>query len=113
MSSGNQAVTRFAEISTPLSGNGVVAGGAHETADGYTRFRAFAASDVASAANGFVIQQSDDGATWFTTTTGAIAAGIASGTVLEALVVKRYVRAQVTNGAGAQTQFNFSTALVA
>lgn len=111
-------VTEFAETSTLLGANGVIAGAWHDTGSGvspYTKFRAFAASNVASAPNGLIIQQSEDQTLIFTTNTVFVAANFAIMTIpLEALIVKRYVRAQYTNGVATQSGgfFNFSTALV-
>jgi hypothetical protein len=52
------------------------------------------------------MQQSPDGATWFTTLTEALPAGYTTeGTVVESITALRYVRVQVVNGATPQTEF--------
>lgn len=109
----------FAETSTLLAANATINGATHDTFAGgsgpspYSRFRAFGASDKASASNGLTISQSDDGTTWFITTSLSVPAGfLTPGPPLESLITKRYVRASYTNGAvGTQVSFNFSTAL--
>lgn len=100
----------------PLAYYAVKLGTLHDTgaACPYTRFRAFAASDVASSQGGLAIQQSDDnGVTWYVTTQLSTPAGIASpGPPLESIIVKRYVRAIYINGPTAQGLFNFTSALL-
>lgn len=102
--------TLTAETSTPLGGAATFNGAMIDiasSAQGASRLRAFAYSDVAGTLN---IQQSRDGTTWRTTLTQAV--GAASGTVVESVVSRRYVRAQYVNGAGAQATFELDTCLV-
>lgn len=106
----------FLETSTNLTSGSSRNGATHDTGVSpgpYTRFRAFAAADVASAANGLTIQQSDDGTTWYVTNSVTVPAGFTTGMYLESMIAKRYCRAQYTNSTPTgQSFFNFSTALV-
>lgn len=72
-------------------------------------FRAFAAADVAGTLN---IQQSPDGTNWFQTATAVIPASFTTGVGIESNIYMRYVRAQVVNGSGAQTDFELDTMLL-
>lgn len=102
--------TLTAETSTPLAGNATFNGGTVDiasSAQGASRLRAFAYSDVAGTLN---IQQSRDGTTWRTTLSQAV--GAAAGTVVESIISRRYIRVSYTNGAGAQATFELDTCLV-
>ena len=100
---------RTAENSAVLAANGI-RNGITQLSGSNSRFRAFAASDVAGTLN---IQQSRTGTTWYTTNTVAVTAGITNGTPLESLLILPNVRAQYVNGAAPQTLFEFDSVLVA
>ena len=76
---------------------------------GASRFRAFAAADVAGT---LIIQQSADKVNWFKTISQPVLADFTQGTVLESMPVLRYVRAVFTNGATNQASFEFDTSVV-
>lgn len=97
----------FAETSTVLAPATTINGATH-AANGYSRFRASAASDQAGTLS---VQQSTNGTTWYTIDSVAVAANVPA--VLEAMVAMPYVRASYLNGATLQTSFSFSSALVA
>jgi hypothetical protein len=102
--------TLTAENTTLLAGNATFNGATIDVAgsvQGASRLRAFAYSDVAGTLN---IQQSRDGSTWRTTISQAV--GATSGTVVESIISRRYIRASYTNGAGAQGTFELDTCLV-
>jgi hypothetical protein len=103
-----QSIVRNPEDSTLLAASAVRVGAAWPTY-GFAKFRAFASSDVAGTLS---VLQSDDGTTWFTTVAQAVAADATAATIVESIVTKAFVRARYLNGAGAQGQFNFSSALV-
>lgn len=100
------ATAALAEPSTLLLA-GATANGATRIGGENSRFRAFAAADVAGTLN---LQQSRDGVVWYTTVTQAVGAG--SPTVVESIVTLPLVRAQYVNGATNQATFEFDTALV-
>lgn len=102
--------TLTAETSAPLAGSATFNGGTVDvagSAQGGSRFRAFAYADVAGTLN---IQQSRDGSTWRTTISQPV--GAAAGTVVESIIARRYVRAQYVNGGSAQATFELDTCLV-
>lgn len=107
---GGQSILRNTEVSTVLAG-AATRNGDTLSSYGFSRFRAFASSDVAGTLN--IQQSADGGTTWYTTTTAAVAAGSTAGTVLESIIAQPHVRAQYVNGASVQTAFAFSTALLA
>lgn len=89
-------------INGALAGAGVHATAAYDTGGSPTATREFGAvfsSDVASAADGAVIQASPDNVTWKTVAVATLAAGVPQ--TVSAPVVGRYMRAQLTNAAGA------------
>lgn len=73
-------------------------------------FRVLVASDQAGTLN---IQQSPDGTTWVTTLSQSIPANAAEGTVVESIPSALFIRAQVVNGATAQTTFILAQMTVA
>ncbi|MDQ1426626.1 MAG: hypothetical protein QOK39_102 [Acidimicrobiaceae bacterium] len=97
----------FAETATPLLA-GATVNGLSRNGSGFSRFRAFAASDQAGTLN---IQQSRDGATWYTTTTTGVAGG-SVGTVLESIIALTFMRCQYVNGATNQGTFELDSSLV-
>ena len=119
-------IARVHESNAPLAGSGVANGTIWDMeanpaaysgtpadgtsgGNGSSHFRAFAAADQAGT---LAIQQSPDQVHWFTTTSQTVAAGFANGTVIESLNVLRYMRAVFTNGASAQSSFEFDTSVV-
>src|SRR4051794_18549758 len=113
-----QSIYRFADTSTPLAGNGTFNGSRHDVDSvqgSYSKYRVLAYSDVAGTLN--VQQARDDGTgspdanTWRTTKSAAIAAG-GTAAVVESLITRRWVRAQVVNGAGVEATLEVDEALV-
>lgn len=70
---------------------------------------ATAIADQASAANGFKIQASNDGSTWYTVAQAALVASTPN--QLTAPLVARYYRITLTNGATPQTSVLVASAL--
>ena len=119
----DNGVRAAVESTTPLAANAKYVGETYDTAVaagtsgtpgieqlGVSRFRVFAAADVAGT---LAVEQSRDGQVWFQTTSFAIAADFTKGSVLESMVVLRYVRMTVLNGGSNQTKAEFDSALVA
>lgn len=101
-------VQRFIDTVTPLGAAGTFTGTARNVgsleANPATTFRATAIANVASAAtNGFRIEHSVDGTTWYTAAQTALAVSVPS--TLTTPVVANYYRVVVVNGAGAQASF--------
>lgn len=97
----DMAADPAAYAGTPADGT---SGGA-----GAAKFRAFVAADQVGT---LAIQQSTDNVHWWTTAKVSIPADFTQGTVLESIPALRFVRAQFTNGATAQTEFEFDTCTV-
>ena len=77
---------------------------------GFSKFRACVFSDQAGNVS---IQQSRDGSTW-RTTVGPTAVAANTGTIIESLVTRQFVRVSFQNtGGSTQTVFEADTALVA
>lgn len=94
------------ETTTPLGISAVFTGTAIDMGlNSYDvdTFRVTAFSDAASAANGLVIQMSNDSTTWYPAARTALTAG--APVSIETPVVSRYYRVVYTNGAAAQTTF--------
>ncbi|MBW4434006.1 MAG: hypothetical protein KME28_20405 [Pelatocladus maniniholoensis HA4357-MV3] len=101
----------YADSTSNLGNGGVFSGTARDTLGRYTKFRAIAFNDQASAASGFVIQQSADGSTnWRTTKTASVSASTVA-TLVEADIILRYVRVQLTNGATPTTSLDIKSSL--
>lgn len=77
---------------------------------GWGEIRAIAHTDQASAAGGFYVQQSRDGATWRGTSVATIAAGVHA--PLSSMIYMRYVRIILVNGTTAQTFLDLNCVLV-
>jgi hypothetical protein len=106
---GTSGAIRLAENSALLLA-GVTVNGTTRATGGFSKFRAFGASDVAGTLN---VQQSRDGVTWYTTVTQPVAAGITSGTIVESILELPFARAQFVNGAANQGAFELDSALIA
>ena len=100
-----------AVVKAPLAGNAHVEGTVFDTVptngQGFDKLRAFVSADQSGTLN---MQQSDDGNTWYTTQSQAIVAG--TPLVVESLLVLRYARAQVQNGAIAQGALTFGSTVL-
>lgn len=108
---GHNTVTRFSEP-TPLVAAGATGNGdSHDTGNPTGRYSKFRAGIFTDQAGNLIMQQSDDNVLWRTVSSTAITANTYA--LVETQVIKRYVRAQVSNtGAAAQTVIDFDTALV-
>ena len=101
-----------AEATSPLAGNATFNGATRQIGDPLgtlgqaSRLRAMAYSDVAGTLK---IQQSRDGTTWRSSVVQPVAAGD-PGQVVEALIVRPYVRVVYVNGATIQTVFELDLA---
>lgn len=103
---------------TPPAGQGLAASTVYTgpTLDlgrdhGWDVARLQVASDVASGSNGIAVQQSHDGATWFSTS--ATTLGGAGAVQIDQPVGARYMRAFVLNGATAATALRVALTLLA
>ena len=80
------------------------------TADGVLFVEATVRADVASAANGFIIQESDDSADAnFTRTVAAVTVTANTLTIISAVIRARFWRVQYTNGGTAQASFRLTS----
>jgi hypothetical protein len=90
---------------TPLAANASYYGSSKDYLFGRSGFMGcLAYSDVASATDGFSIQQSLDGSNWdLYTAATSVSAGVGAG--IKAAVVARYARVRYVNGGTDQTTF--------
>ena len=101
---------KIPQTSTPLAANGVFTGATIDTTNNVgDQLVVNLYSDQASAANGAVLQGSDDAATWYPLAEGALTAS--TPLQLSAYIVHRYVRVKLTNGATAQTVLNVAAGI--
>ena len=96
---------------TPLAGDGVLSQAWQDAnADGAVFVAAVARADVASATNGFVIQETDDDSDAnFTRTVAQTSVSGDTTTFIYGAIRGRKWRVQYTNGAGAQASFKITT----
>lgn len=97
---------------TPLAGGATFTGAAIDTS-GYSSISLIIASDVASAANGVIIEYSGDGVNWEEGTVGTYTPGAApnAGQVFGGGLRAKYARVVFINGASAQASFRMYTTL--
>jgi hypothetical protein len=104
------------ESATPLLAGITFTGNGHDFGTlKPSKFRAYAVSDQASAANGFKIEGSNDSFIWYSAgpPAQAMAALVANTPViLEVPVVFRYYRVKLTNGGVNQTQLVINSAAI-
>jgi hypothetical protein len=90
---------------TPLAANATYTGSSRDHVSSRLGFMGcLAYSNVASATDGFSIQQGLDGANW-DLNTAVTSVPAATGTGIKAAVVARYARVRYVNGGTAQTTF--------
>ncbi len=97
----------FADTTTPLAAGAVFTGTSRDS-NIYNNRRVFIAAGIADQAGGLAIDWSNDNVTWRKAASIAVAAD--QPFELSALVVARYWRARLVNGAVAQTAFALNTA---